>query len=168
MYNLNGLLEKALYYCTLENIPFRKITHITVNNRLSKAWGRCLSKSGSGRYWIEVRGIIADDKITPEKSAMEIILHEVIHTCEGCWNHGALFKEYSKRLEKYGYYNVGGASTTIAAMNIDNEVYTEKCKYEVRCTKCGYAIGKNRMCNLIKYASSHTHNRCNAPFERVR
>ena len=35
---------------------------------------------------------------------MQTLAHEVLHTCPGCRNHGALWKEYAARMNgAYGY-----------------------------------------------------------------
>lgn len=167
MYNLVKILDKALSLCDKENIPYGEITSITVNKRLSKAWGRCIHRSGSTTYQIEVRKIIADSKTTPEKAIMEVVLHEIIHTCEGCWNHGELFKSYGSRFAKYGY-NVGNAKTSVDSTEIDINTYVEKCKYAVRCPKCGFTIAKDRMCGIIKYPNFYTHTKCGETFVRFK
>lgn len=167
MYNLEKLLSKALDICDKENIPYRNITEIKVNNRLSKSWGRCLTKNHTD-FWIEIKGKICDEKVTPnENGLLEIILHEVIHTCEGCWNHGKLFKEYGGRLEKYGY-NVGKSTTSAAALQLDNTAYKETFKYAIQCTGCGNIIYKDKMMDFVRFPHFYSCKKCGKTFTRIR
>ena len=168
-WNLDELFKKALEICDAEEIPYRKINSIKANNRLTKSWGRCLTRYHT-EFDIEVRGKILNKSLFPdERGIMEVILHEIIHTCPDCWNHGALFKEYGGRLEKYGY-NVGSATTNPEKLGADSIAYSAAFRYMVKCPKCGYTIGKDKMCDLIKYPSIYSHTPCgnDSHFVRIR
>lgn len=168
-WNINELFEKALEICEAESIPYRKINGISTNNRLTRALGRCIT-SNHREFKIEVRGKLLDKSLFPEeRTVMEVIIHEIIHTCPDCWNHGYQFKIYGKRVEKYGYI-VGNSTTDMKEHGADVIAYQESCKYLVKCPKCGYTIGKDRMCDLIRYPHLSYHSPCGitARFERVK
>ena len=168
MYNLHALLRKALEMCDKEGIPYRTISSIKMNGRLSRAWGRCKHKRGSDIFTIEICKTIADDTITPESGALAIILHEIIHTCEGCWNHGSLFKSYGDRFTKYGYTDIGNACTDAVALQMDVEKYELSKKYICKCERCGYTITQNKASHFITHMSSYTHTGCGGHFIRVK
>lgn len=77
------------------------------------------------------------------------IAHELIHTCEGCFNHGALFKAYASMVNnKLNNYNIVVKNQDI---QFRNNVKKSGYKYKLTCTCCGHVFYRNRLCghNLI-------------------
>ena len=167
MYDIKSLLLKALAICDKENIPYRKITDITINKRLSKAWGRCIHHVEDDNFTIELRTVIADENITSENGIMSIILHEVIHTCEGCFNHGTLFNSYGERLLKYGYDTMY-ATKSMEKLGVDREKCVNSMKYVCKCKKCGIIEGRQRMCKFVSEPQNFTHKGCGGTFKRIK
>ena len=147
------------------NIPYRNITEIKLNNRLSKSWGRCLTKNHKD-FWIEIQGKFAQERFSTENQVMEVICHEIIHTCEGCWNHGELFHSYGQRLtEKYGIH----VATTAGAeqLTIDSIAWKNSFRYMVACP-CGNSYSHDRMCDLIRNPQLYKCSKCGGNFERIK
>ena len=164
MKNLYELLREAKEKCSAVGIPYGKITNIKLNNRLSKCWGRCLTKNHK-EFWIEINGKYASDEFSTNENIVEVICHEIIHTCEGCWNHGYQFMQYGKLLTAaYGIV----VSTTDSAENrtIDKIAWETSKKYAVKCN-CR-TIYKDRMCDIIRYPHIYECNKCKGKFERVK
>lgn len=164
MKNLNELLQKALEMCDHCGIPYREITEIKTNNRLSSCWGRCLTKNHRA-FWIEINGKFARDEFSTDAGIIEVICHEIIHTCENCWNHGDLFMAYGRRLtENYGIK----VSATDSAENrtIDAIAWKESKKYAVKCN-CR-TVYKDRLCDIIKYPSIYKCTACGGNFVRIK
>lgn len=165
MKNLNELLKEAMEKCTTVGIPYGNITEIKLNNRLSKCWGRCLTKNHKD-FWIEINGKFAKDEFSTNDAIIAVICHEIIHTCDGCWNHGYKFMQYGKLLtDAYGIK----VSATDSAENltVDSIAWNASKKYAVKC-ECGTTIYKDRMCDLIRYPSYYRCTKCNGKFERVK
>lgn len=166
MKDLNALLEKSLAMCDAVGIPYGKITSIGINNRLSRCWGRCLTKDYK-HYWIEIQGKFAKDEFSTDDAVIAVIIHEIIHTCDGCWNHGEKFLSYGRRItEKYGIK----VSATDSAENLTINVieWKNSKRYAATCAKCGYVSYKDRMCDLIRYPMMYTHKDCGGRFERTK
>lgn len=165
MKNLKELLEICLEMCRECDIPYRNITEIKLNNRLSKTWGRCLTRNHSD-FWIEIQAKFAQDRFSTENQVIEVICHEIIHTCEGCWNHGAQFLAYGQRLtEKYGIKV--SATGEAEELTIDSIAWKNSFRYLVKCP-CGQEIHKDRMCDLIRYPSHYVCGKCKGTFERIK
>lgn len=76
------------------NIPYGKIKNFTVNTRAKKRWGQC-TKTEDGVFIIEISIRLLDES-TPLISLKETLYHEILHTCNGCMNHGSLWKMYAE------------------------------------------------------------------------
>lgn len=164
MKNLNELLQNALEMCDSVGIPYGKITEIKINNRLSKCWGRCLTKNHR-EFWIEINGKFAKDEFSTNESIIAVICHEIIHTCENCWNHGEKFMAYGKLLT--AAYGIKVSATDSAEnLTIDKIAWEKSMKYAVKCN-CR-TVYKDRMCDIIKYPKLYTCGKCKGFFERIK
>lgn len=165
MKDLYKLFDSALAMCDEAGIPYGTIFNIRINNRLSRAWDRCLSQDGRKTFWIEIQGKFAQDEFSTDKAVIAVIIHEIIHTCEGCWNHGSLFMEYGQRItDRFGIKV--SATDSPENLGVDSISWNVSKKYEVKCN-CR-SICKDRMCGIIKYPHTYTCRLCHGTFERVR
>ena len=102
-----------------------------------------------GRYIIELSSKLYD---APELSCRQTLAHELIHTCDGCMNHGELFKKYADKMNrKYGY----NIRRTNSAEEMGVESSNENAKYIVVCKKCGNEIRRTRQSPLTKNPSRY-------------
>ena len=71
---------------------------ITINNRTKTTLGRCFRKRQANTYLynIELSGKI----LQSEELTIDTLYHEVLHTVEGCFNHGEKFKHYARIIKK--------------------------------------------------------------------
>lgn len=73
------------------------------------------------------------------KLIKEVIIHELIHTCDNCFNHSYNFKYYMNKVNRMLGYNV-------TVRNRDKQFKEQiKSKYTIRCTKCGKEFTRNRI-----------------------
>lgn len=123
-------LDEAEMICQQMRIPTRNVVRTFVNPRLTSTWGRCRSLGGS-RFEIEISKRLMTDGA--DEGLLNTMLHELLHTCEGCMNHGGLWKEYASRLNGIGY-NIQTRDTAEA-----KGVPETACnyKYRVTCKECG-------------------------------
>lgn len=85
-------------------IPYCYDVRFTVNTRAKKRWGQCIRRV-NGSYDININVILLDES-TDIRGLENTILHELLHTCEGCMNHGAIWKKYAEMVYKAYGYNV--------------------------------------------------------------
>ena len=132
MKNVYELLNRAVIQCEAIGIPTGYIEDITVNYRALKRWGQCMKQHG--RYYISISNrLLADD--VPDEWAMNTIVHEVLHTVDGCMNHGALWKRYANMMNRRYGYNV---KRTSSYPELENNAYgRSRYKYAVTCNNCG-------------------------------
>lgn len=69
------------------------LPRVAVNRRAVTRFGCCIRRGGE--YVIELSERLLEAE---ERACMQTLAHEVLHTCPGCRNHGALWKEYAARM----------------------------------------------------------------------
>lgn len=84
-----------------------------------------------------------------QKSIMNTILHELLHTCKDCMNHGPLWKEYASMVcYHYGYdiKRCGGDKTSEDRANLRKGI---KVNHKLRCDKCGQVFMRIKSSKLV-------------------
>lgn len=148
--------------------PF--IMGISVNNRLSRSLGRCKRAyyATGEQYWIELAEKVAKDNVDLH-FVKNIIMHELVHTMPGCFNHGPNFHRKAEVINRYLGYHIGteesGANMLAAGVApIDRRL---NAKYKVVCEKCGQTLYRLRWCDLTANAGKYTctRNNCGGHFK---
>ena len=101
MNEFDALLARAVEQARALGIPVsaRISPRVAVNRRAVTRFGCCIRRGGE--YVIELSERLLEAE---ERACMQTLAHEVLHTCPGCRNHGALWKEYAARMNgAYGY-----------------------------------------------------------------
>ena len=99
---LDRVLANCIDICKRANIQTGCVTAIKINKHLKRSWGLCRLIQG-GSFTIEINEKLLS-KNCPEHSLETVILHELCHTVEGCWDHRKNWKETARKLEPYGYH----------------------------------------------------------------
>lgn len=132
MKNLDILYEKALHIvCDLGIVP-GDIVSVKTNNRFTRKWGQCSTDFSvpweQREFTIEIAGILLQDDVD-EIVIIDTILHEILHTCKGCFNHGKQWKKYAKMIHQaYPEYHITRASS------FDEK--SVETKYIIVCNDC--------------------------------
>ena len=154
------LLEKCRNILREEKIPASEnIQKLTINERVRSRFGKCTKKGSC--YEIELSGHLmgADDTVIET-----VILHELLHTCPRCLNHGKLWKSYAEKLNrKYGYRIT--ATSSYNSMGLKDPGSREPVKYLVKCTKCGTEFPRKRMCSLVENVDRYRCGKCGGKLE---
>ena len=154
------LLEKCRMILRAEKIPTSKyIRGITINYRVSSRFGRCTKYRNGYRIELSGRLMEADDR-----EVETVLLHELLHTCPGCLNHGSLWKKYAAVLNrKYGYAIT--TRTSYEKLGLESPESRETVKYLVKCTQCGTEFPRRRMCPLVKNVERYRCGKCGGKLE---
>lgn len=89
-------LQKLFRQCCEEldviGVPYsHNITKVSANGRYTTRYGNCTKYCGDGHYEIQIAKFLLSDKLTDDRIVRATIFHELIHTCDGCMNHGERF-----------------------------------------------------------------------------
>ncbi len=164
-------LKKVLVICQREladiNIPYGVVVDITPNSTALSRWGQC-QRFPNGTYAINISSRLLEEN-APMESLKSTIIHELLHTCPNCFNHGAAWKEYANKVNQYYGYKVQRADTTkdknieyILADQINNAKYVFKCK------KCGEYVLRSRASNFTKHPEHYRCSYCKGNFTRIK
>lgn len=135
-----------------EIVPFSPYIHntITINHRKT-ALGTC-KRYNYGMFQIGISKYLLK---CDEKLIKETLIHELIHTCKNCFNHGYNFIKYAQKVNNMLNYR-------IVVINRDKQ-FSEKIqyKYEITCVECGAKFYRHR---LPKNINNIIHTRDNGKF----
>lgn len=123
-------------------IKVGKISRVWFSDKSFGKFGSC-KRLTNGYFVIEITdlGLHGDVKST--------IVHELIHTVEGCYNHGPKFQEIARLLSSA--YNIElGTKASKNEMALSKEYRIAKSKYVIRCKKCGQIVTRQRATRLVK------------------
>lgn len=148
------LLEEVREELTDIGIPIsEKIAPIEINTTAKKRLGQCAYNRAFGEYEINIGEFILDHS---EEVAKRTIAHELLHTCEGCMNHGEKFKAYADLANTV--YNYGITITTnYNDIGVDPGIVY---KYEVKCSGCGATSYKMRATSVTKHPENYRCGKC--------
>lgn len=162
MLNLNEIARECLEELDALEINYGKIERFEVNTRALKRWGQC--RAVPGGYTINISARLLEDEKSI-KGLKETIIHEIIHTCKGCMNHGTEWKRIVNIVNnKYGY-NIKRTSSSEEKQV--NQISMENYKHKVVCNGCGREVYKIRECSITQHPESWKCGVCGSHFSRV-
>ncbi|MCI8920360.1 MAG: SprT family zinc-dependent metalloprotease [Acutalibacter sp.] len=134
------------------------LPQVQVNTRAKRRLGCCRFREGM--YTIEVSaGILQSPDLLKET-----LLHELLHTCPGCRNHGPLWKSYAAVVNQALGTSI---QRTVKVEEVLSPLRQEEVKYVLRCQSCGREIKRLRMCKVVK-APWRYRCLCGGKLKRVR
>lgn len=148
------LVETCLEEVKAAGIVPGPITEFKINTRARKRWGLC-SKTPDGSFVIQIAAsLLMDDRVS-EQACKETIIHEILHTCEGCFKHTGRWRLYAQHMNnEYGYHIKRSTSETEKGLPVGTTAggsrRSQPAKYIYRCKKCGQIIQKMRACNFTR------------------
>lgn len=126
MRDLDVIYEECKEICRKLSIPIKENALIKYNGRIRTKWGYCRDKR-DGTFEISIAKVLGEDS-TPKKTLMATILHEMFHTCPGCFNHGKQWKAYCKAIKDA--YGIKIRTTS------DAEDMKIESNYYIKCRRC--------------------------------
>lgn len=150
-YEMEKLLKEIISECRAIKLPVSNniAPEVLINKRAKSRFGAC-KKEGTG-FRIEICRHVLD---ADEAHVRNILAHEVLHTCKGCYNHGVRWKEYAARMnEAYGY-NIS-TTTSYESLGLDRPAKKKTVRYMVVCQSCGRKIYRQKKSKLITHTKQY-------------
>lgn len=154
MKNLYRAYNDCMRICLDLNIPVADFEDIEVevNSRAKKRWGLC-TRNPNGTFTIQIAESLLKDDVS-EEATFNTIIHELLHTCPNCMNHGAEWKLWAEIVNRNTKYNIK-RTTSCAEKGIE----APAPKYIVACRTCNHKWHYNRAGSVIQNLS-----RCKCPY----
>ena len=149
-------------------IRYANSIEFIVNVRAKKRWGQCRRKP-DGTYVISINVELLKEK-NDLRGLRDTIIHEILHTCEGCMNHGKKWKRYAERVNKAFGYNISRcASAAEKGVHRDENLEVKNIdKYAIRCECCGRTHYSSKLTKTIKHPERYYCGFCGGRMARVR
>ena len=168
MRDIRKIFDNCIKLCEEAGIhDYGNIVNVKVNTRAKHRWGQTVDL-GFNKYEIEINKILLDEG-TKLEGLQNTIIHEILHTCPNCFDHGDEWvrrAEIVKRELGYNIKRVNNAQEKGVSEKVLKKYYEPK--YIVRCTHCGHEAKRDRMCSIIKYPSNWRCGVCGGTFERIK
>lgn len=100
----------------------------------------------------------------------ESLIHELVHTLPGAFNHGTYFKEYGRMFHSY-YPDYTVERVSRGGSSYTPPVRKRNYKYKITCNTCGAVSRYQRLCDTVRYCSNKYSicycSRCNGHYFTV-
>lgn len=149
MKNLTNLFNECMNEVKNAGIKTGNIISVTINTRAKNRWGQC-RKTGNA-YSISISNRLLQDDVS-DLAAKTTIIHEILHTVEGCMNHGNKWQNVANIINRNYGYNVKRTTSSE-----EKGIKTTKAdyKYNVVCQKCGCTWNYNRAGYVVQHPSNY-------------
>ncbi len=156
---LDGLMKSIWDDLQGLGIPVSEniVSNVLVNTRAKRRLGCSILREGV--YTIEVSSRILD---RPEL-LRQTLIHELLHTCRGCRDHGTRWKAYAQRVNDAWGLSI---ERTVKAQEALAPLREEKVRYILECTVCGAKYPRSRMSKAVKLPQRYQ-CRCGGKLQRI-
>lgn len=156
MKNFEQLQQICLEEVLAVGIKPGNIVKWMINRRAKKRWGMC-TKHRNGDCEIQIAEVLLEDERVSEQSCKETMIHEILHTCDGCVGHTGLWLQYANRMnERYGYNIKRTTSSTDKGLEEYEPTKQLNYRYCFVCETCGQTVYKKKACKFTRYYRDYT------------
>lgn len=148
---LEAVASECMEHLNALGIPYGDVREFTINRRAKSRWGQCQRRPDG--YHININEVLCDGK--HEDGLRGTLFHELIHTCKGCMNHQAKWKEYADIVSKATGLKVTRTNSAADKGFESNVMPGRKVKYQIFCPNCGLIATRQKRSRIIKMI-----NRC--------
>ena len=146
MRNLYVVAKSCMNQLDSIGIPYRAAS-FEVNSRAVKRWGQCSCENG--KFIIQISSVLLNEK-NSEYGLRQTIIHELIHTCCGCMNHGEEWQKWADKCNRCLGYKISRCNTAESLGVVYNEIKENKPYYLIVCKNCGHRYVYYRYCKVVK------------------
>ena len=168
MRDLNAIAKECMKMLDDIGIKYGKVVEFKVNTRAHKRWGQCNRVTGG--FSININKIFLDDRNDID-GLKNTIIHELLHTCDGCLNHGPQWKALASKVnDVYGYNIKRCSDANEKGIKKDTRPKHKilKYKYEIKCEKCGHVYKRTKMSAIIQHPEQYRCGHCHGNLKRTK
>lgn len=164
MKNFKALYTECMSELDAIGIEYGTVTSWEVNTRAKSRWGQCKGL-GHGYYSINITNRLLADNID-DMATKNTIMHELLHTCEGCMNHGTEWQRLANKVNKVYGYNIK-RTTSYEEKGIE-QPEQPKAKYVIGCPCCGAKWEYMRMTKAVQDPRRFLCGKCKKELVRIK
>lgn len=165
MRNLIELANECMVELDEIGIQYAETIYWEINTRAKKRWGLCKYNS-NGSYTISISSRLLADDVAVD-GAINTIIHELLHTCKGCMNHGENWKREANKVNRAYGYNIKRCSSAEEKGVEPIESMPKAIKHQFRCKECGKVYSRMKESNFTKHWEHYRCGCCNGEFIKI-
>lgn len=160
MKDLMKLANECIADLLSAGMRIRRVRNWKAGTKSKRQWGLC-EAVGDGLFDISISEMLLQDDVD-DQQVKNTIAHELLHTVEGCMNHGRYWHKLAKLVnQRCPQYNIKDrASADEKGIHIDY-------RYILRCTRCGSQAGRHRRSRFVDHYEEYICSKCGGKFERI-
>lgn len=164
MRDLEAVLRECERKLEAIHIPFNKNVAVKVGKLRRGSWGAYRKSENI----IILDSVFADDRM--QIFATEnVMLHELLHTCNDCMSHSGLWKRYAQIVNRTYQYKIKRCSDYKPYMNEELlGEFMQRFKYVARCEGCGTYVTQVRISDFIRNMDQYRCSACKGKFKRIK
>lgn len=164
MRDLQKIAKECMKELDVLGIEYGNIVSFKINTRFKSTWGQCKLLPNK-KYEIDISQQLLNDTI-PIKSLKSTIMHEILHTCKNCYNHGQVWKRYAERVSKAYGYNIKRC-TSSEEKGVKEIKSVKKIIHQFVCNGCGQVVDRERESRFTKNYTEYRCGMCGSDFKKI-
>lgn len=165
MRDLQIIAAQCMRELDVLGIKYGEVISFEINTRAKKRWGQCKRIYGN-KYSINISYRLLEDD-TPMVSLKNTIIHELLHTCKDCMNHGENWKRQADKVNRAYGYGIKRCNSAEEKGVKELPEESKKIKHRFVCKGCGQTIDRMRESRFTKYHTYYRCGRCGSDFEKL-
>lgn len=164
MKDLEKITEECKRKLRAINIPFDEEMTVIAQHIGNNTWGQ-YSKT---KKTIKVEPLLLDERIA-DFALENVMIHELLHSCEDCMCHTGIWKAYAKKVNSTYGYNIKtrNSYTQYMTKELQHE-YIFRSKYVFQCQNCDVFTTRDRMCDLVRHPEGWRCSLCKGDLKRLK
>ena len=148
-------------------IEYGNILDVTVNTRAKRRWGQC-RKTPAG-FKININADLLNESITKSDAGLiNTLIHEILHTCEGCMNHGPKWKDLAFKVKLFYGIDIKRTSSEEEKGLTTTSVRRVEYPYAVQCTCCKQVTRRTKKSKVIMHPEYYRCAMCGGNLVRIK
>ena len=115
---------------------------------------------------IAINEILFNEKVD-KKVLKQVVIHELLHTCEGTKGHNTVWKNYAKTVNEKLGYNIS-TYANFSDKEFPRDLLAQGAKYALKCEKCGAVRLYKVKTKTVNNPENSACRQCGGNFKRIK